>query len=54
MANTFVSLIRRYPTTFWLSTGVFAYVWKASAVSTMYSREYQEYHKQRQEELDKV
>ena len=51
MANAFTLFARRYPITFWLSVGGFAYVWKASQVGTMYDREYQEFQKQRIQEL---
>jgi hypothetical protein len=51
MANPIAAAFRKYPTVLWLGTGVFAYVWKLSMVSTVYNRDFATFEKQRLEEL---
>lgn len=36
MAGSVGTLVRKYPTTLWLTVGVVAYVWKASLISSLY------------------
>lgn len=48
------TLIRTYPVTFWLTTGVLAYAWKASLVATAYNNVYYNFEQQRVKELNEA
>lgn len=43
MVNIIVQTFKRYPITTWLVLGSTAYIWKASLVGALYSRDYAQY-----------
>lgn len=51
MVNRVYSFVRTYPVTLWATTGVLAYVWKASMTATIYQKHFKNYEESRLKEL---
>lgn len=54
MSGGFKTIIRTYPVTLWLATGIVAYGWNASLVATQYQNQFQEFERARSTELNNV
>ena len=54
MVRRISTFVKTYPVTMWASVGVFAYLWKASIVATMYEKRFQAFDTQRREELRQI
>ena len=54
MANIFTQTFIRYPIASWLAVGGFAYLWKASLIHTLYTREFYQLEESRVKELRNV
>eukprot|EP00347_Sterkiella_histriomuscorum_P015776 403355724 len=54
MVQRVSAYIKANPVLVWGGVGVFCYFWKASIISTMYQKKYNEYDQERKHEILKI